>query len=32
MTSQNTSVASHNAPDPQAIFDLSTGFMRAVSV
>jgi SAM-dependent methyltransferase len=29
MTSQNTSAASQNAPDPQAIFDLSTGFMRA---
>lgn len=29
MTSQATPVASQNAPDPQLIFDLATGFMRA---
>lgn len=29
MTSQTSPVASQNAPDPQLIFDLATGFMRA---
>ncbi len=29
MTSQAIPVASQNAPDPQLIFDLATGFMRA---
>ena len=29
MTSQATPIASQNAPDPQLIFDLATGFMRA---
>ena len=29
MTSQATPVASRSAPNPQPIFDLATGFMRA---